>query len=150
MQSVGRVGSLSGESPDTRSIAKALAGQRFACHLPPSVGLSGSRVVVLAPVAVPGGQLLAVGRGTHGVEAEGQVVRAPVEGGHEPVEADVAQPLEGLDGDGILEARQRRLAGRGIRSRAEGDSRTDPDMKPRTAITLFSRCLQTRCANPRS
>jgi serine/threonine protein kinase len=38
----------------------------------------------------------------------------------------------------------------GIRSRAEGDSRTDPDMKPGTAITLFFRCLQTRCANPRS
>ena len=93
MQSVGRVGSLSGESPDTRPIAKDLAGQRFACHLPPSVGLSGRGLVT---VPVPEDELLAVGRVIHGVGVEGQLTRRGVEGSDGLAGEDVAQPFEGL------------------------------------------------------
>ena len=67
------------------------------------------RVVV---VAVPEGQLLlAVGRVIDRVEVERQMARRRVEGGDELVEEDVARPLEGLDGDGVLEAGQGGLAG---------------------------------------
>jgi hypothetical protein len=45
-----------------------------------------------------------VGRVIHGVQVEGQVSRRDIEGGDELVEEHVAEPLEGLDGDGILEA----------------------------------------------
>jgi hypothetical protein len=70
------------------------------------------QVLVLVVVAVPEGQLLvAVRRVIHGVQVERQVARRPAEGGDEQVEEDVAQPLEGLDRNGILEAGQGRLAG---------------------------------------
>ena len=52
-----------------------------------------------------------VGRVVHGVEIEGQLAGRRLEGGDELVEEDVAQPLEGSDGDGVLEAGQGRLAG---------------------------------------
>jgi hypothetical protein len=63
-------------------------------------------------VAVPEGQLLvAVRRVVHGVEVEGQVAGRAVEGGDELVEENIAQPLQGRDRDGVLEAGQGRLAG---------------------------------------
>jgi hypothetical protein len=63
-------------------------------------------------VAVPKAHLLvAVRRVIDGVEVERQVTWRRVEGGDELVDEDVAQPLEGPDGDGVLEAGRRRLAG---------------------------------------
>ncbi|HKI31791.1 MAG TPA: hypothetical protein VKA46_07975 [Gemmataceae bacterium] len=73
------------------------------------------QVLVLVVVAVPEGQLLlAVGRVIDGVQVERQMARWGVKGGDELVEEHVPQPLEGLDGDRILEAGQRRLTGQVI------------------------------------
>jgi HKD family nuclease/diadenosine tetraphosphate (Ap4A) HIT family hydrolase len=70
------------------------------------------QVLVLVVVAVPERQLLvAVGRVIDRVQVERQVRGRGVEGGDELVKEHVAQPLEGFDADGVLEAGQRRLAG---------------------------------------
>jgi hypothetical protein len=56
-------------------------------------------------VAVPEGELLvAVGRIVHGIEVERQLTGRGIEGGDELVNEDVAEPLKGLDGNGVLEA----------------------------------------------
>jgi hypothetical protein len=54
---------------------------------------------------------VAVCRVIYGVEVEGQVAGRTLEGGEELVDKHLAQALEGRDGDGVLEAGQRRLAG---------------------------------------
>jgi hypothetical protein len=70
------------------------------------------QVLVLVVEAVPERQLLvSVGRIVYGIEVERQVTRRTLEGGDELVEEHVAQPLEGRDRDGVLEAGQRGLAG---------------------------------------
>jgi hypothetical protein len=85
------------------------------------------QVLVLVVVAVPEGQLLvAVSRVIDGVQVEGQVTRRGVEGREELVNEDVAQLLEGRDGDGVLEAGERRLAGQvAIVRRAVGNEFED-------------------------
>jgi hypothetical protein len=55
-----------------------------------------------------------VGRIIHGVQVESQVPRRALEGGDELVEEDVAQPLQGRDRDGVLEAGRRGLAGQTV------------------------------------
>src|SRR5262249_17982266 len=76
--------------------------------IPPSCFVTPVRGVV----AVPEGQLLvAVGRGIDGIQVRGRARRRGVEGGDELVEEDGPQALEGLDVDGVLEARQGGLAG---------------------------------------
>ena len=66
-------------------------------------------------VAVPEGQLLVtVGGVNDGVQVDGQMMRRLVEGGDELVNEDITDILEGLNGDGILEARQGGLAGQVI------------------------------------
>jgi hypothetical protein len=76
---------------------------------------------------VPEGQLLpAVGRVIDGIQVEGQVTRRALEGGDELVEEDVTQPLEGGDGDGLLEAGQGGLAGQfGLVGGAAGEELED-------------------------
>src|SRR5205823_496628 len=49
------------------------------------------------------------GGGGEVIRAGGPSLTSPIEGGDELVEKDVAQPVEGLDADGVLEARQARL-----------------------------------------
>jgi hypothetical protein len=67
-----------------------------------------------------------VGRVIDGVQIERQVARRAVEGGDELIDEDIAQALEGLDGDGVLEAGQRRLAGQVVVVRgAVGDQLED-------------------------
>jgi hypothetical protein len=85
------------------------------------------QVLVLVVIAVPEGQLLlAVGRVVHGVQVERQVARRCVEGGDELIDEHVAQALEGLDADRVLEARQGGLAGQVvILGRAVGDELED-------------------------
>jgi hypothetical protein len=85
------------------------------------------RYLVLVVVVVPEGQLLlAVRRVIDGVQFERQVVGRALEGGEELVEEDVTQALEGPDGDGVLEAEQRGLAGQvAILRRAVGDELED-------------------------
>jgi hypothetical protein len=69
---------------------------------------------------------MTVGRVIHGIQVERQVTGRGVEGGDELVEEDVMQPQEGLDADGILEARQRGLAGQVVVLRgAVGDQLED-------------------------
>ncbi len=100
------------ETPgDLRSGWVVRSGDRTTTRVVVGAGADQRQVLVLVVVAVPEGQLLlAVGRVIDGVEVERQVARRRIEGGDELVEEDVAQPLEGRDGDGVLEAGQRWLA----------------------------------------
>jgi hypothetical protein len=83
--------------------------------------------LILVVIAVPERQLLvAVGRVIDRIEVERQVTRRGVEGGDELVNEDIAQPLEGLDADGVFEAGERRLAGQVVPVRgAVGDDLED-------------------------
>jgi hypothetical protein len=76
---------------------------------------------------VPEGQLLvAMRRVVQGVQVEGQMAGRRLERRNELVEEHVAQPLEGQDGDGVLEAGQRGLAGQvAVFGGAAGDELED-------------------------
>jgi hypothetical protein len=89
--------------------------------------LENHREVPPVEVTVPACHLLVpVGRVPGRVPVEGQVAWRALEGGDELVEEHVAQPLQGLDADGVLAAGQRGLAGQvAVLGGAAGDDPAD-------------------------
>jgi len=87
----------------------------------------GREVLVLLEVAVKQHQLLlAVGRVIDSVQVQGQLGRGRGKGSDKLVDQDIAQPLQGGNVDGVLEAGQGGLAGQvGVRGGAIGEEFED-------------------------